>query len=153
MNKITIRLATMQDAQLVNDLIYPLLAELYPNEPIYTAEVLLAITNKLLIAPNYWVFIAFYDDQSVGVIALNQCCAIYALGDFGEITELYVVPGYRSCGVGALLMDAVKTWGRNQGWSMLEVGAPHVPQWQRTVDFYQAQDFTIVGPRLYHLLS
>ncbi len=32
---------------------------------------------------------------------------------------------------------------------MLEVGAPSVPKWQRTVDFYLRNGFEEVGPRLY----
>jgi hypothetical protein len=36
---------------------------------------------------------------------------------------------------------------------MLEVGAPDVPRWQRTVDFYKRNGFKEVGPRLYLPLS
>ncbi|MFP6745114.1 MAG: hypothetical protein VCB77_08015, partial [Alphaproteobacteria bacterium] len=32
------------------------------------------------------------------------------------------------------------------GWLELEVGAPDVPRWQRTVDFYLGYGFKEVGP-------
>ena len=31
---------------------------------------------------------------------------------------------------------------------MIEVGAPDLPRWQRTVDFYKRYGFTEIGPRL-----
>ena len=34
----------------------------------------------------------------------------------------------------------------------VEVGAPDVPRWQRTVNFYLKEGFVEVGPRLKYLL-
>lgn len=48
----------------------------------------------------------------LGVILLNSCAAIYAGGIFGEITELYVHPEYRSRGVAARLIKAAEALGR-----------------------------------------
>ena len=52
------------------------------------------------------------DPRDVGVVTLNECAAIYSGGRFGEISELYVVPDYRSKGVGAMLMEAAVALGR-----------------------------------------
>jgi GNAT superfamily N-acetyltransferase len=79
---------------------------------------------------------------------LNECAAIYAGGRFGEISEIYVVPDGRSKKVGALLIEAAAAFGRKREWPFIEVGAPSVPAWQRTVDFYLKRGFEEIGPRL-----
>jgi hypothetical protein len=43
--------------------------------------------------------------------------------------------------------------GHTRHWSMIEVGAPDVPRWQSTVDFYLRRGFVEVGPRLYRELK
>lgn len=88
----------------------------------------------------------------LGVILLNSCAAIYAGGIFGEITELYVQPEYRSQGLAARLIEAAEALGRARGWTRLEVGAPSQPAWQRTLSFYQRSGFLETGPRLRKLL-
>lgn len=79
---------------------------------------------------------------------LAESVAIYAGGMFGVITELYVMPEWRSAGVARKLIDAGIALGRERRWDRLEVGAPHQPAWERTLNFYLRAGFTIVGPRL-----
>ena len=47
-----------------------------------------------------------------------------------------------------MLIEAAVVLGRERGWPNIEVGAPSVPAWQRTVDFYLRSGFEEVGPRL-----
>jgi GNAT superfamily N-acetyltransferase len=142
--------ASAQDSVDVSSLVYPLLIELYPHEPTYTPENISASTERLLKGhPEYFGFIAYAKGDPAGYIGLNECASIYAFGRFGEIAELYVKPEHRSNRVGAELIEHAKYFGKNREWSMLEVGAPSVPAWQRTVDFYQRNGFEVVGPRLY----
>jgi GNAT superfamily N-acetyltransferase len=82
------------------------------------------------------------------VLTLNACAAIYAGGRFGEITELYVRPELRSEGIGTRLIHAARVFGTAQGWTRLEVCTPTVPQWDRSVMFYQQNGFLLLGPRL-----
>lgn len=145
--------ASARDSVAVFSLVYPLLIELYPHEPTYTPENISASTEKLLEShPDYFGFIAYADGDLAGYIGLNDCASIYAFGRFGEIAELYVKPEHRSNRVGAELIAHAMVFGKKRGWSMLEVGAPSVPTWQRTVDFYQDNGFELVGPRLYQTL-
>jgi GNAT superfamily N-acetyltransferase len=58
------------------------------------------------------------------------------------------VPDGRSKNVGALLTEAAAAFGREREWPFIEVGAPSVPAWQRTVDFYLKCGFEEIGPRL-----
>src|SRR6266571_388173 len=133
--KIVVRKAGSGDHEVVNALVLRLLTELYdPVEWGYSRETLAPAVRKLLREGiGYWAFLAHVGNGTpVGVITLNECAAIYAFGHFGEISELYVVPEHRSGGVGAALVDAAIEFGRGRGWSLLEVGAPAVPRWQRT---------------------
>jgi GNAT superfamily N-acetyltransferase len=58
------------------------------------------------------------------------------------------VPSHRSVGVGRLLLDAVKAYGRERGWSRIDVTAPESPRWDRTRRFYEREGFTFTGPKL-----
>ena len=146
---ISIEQATSARAACVGKLVFELLEELYP-ELGYTRAKCIETARKLLTEGNrVWAFLATtHDEQAVGAITLNECAAIYSGGSFGEISELYVIPEYRSKGVGAQLIDAAVSFARARGWPDIEVGAPSVPAWQRTVDFYRRYGFDAVGPRL-----
>lgn len=87
-------------------------------------------------------------DKAIAMVSLNECRALYARGDFGEIAELYIDPNFRSAGLGTQLIERVADFGRERGWPFLEVGAPDVPRWQRSVDFYKRCGFSEIGPRL-----
>ena len=150
-DKFVIRAASRADADVVAVLVTRLLAELYPElQGMYRLERLAPVARDVLASASVFAFIAENPaGDAVGVIILNQCEAIYAFGRFGEISELYVDTGYRSGGVGAALLRSAVAHARVHGWSMLEVGAPDIPRWQKTVDFYTRNGFSNVGPRLY----
>jgi GNAT superfamily N-acetyltransferase len=143
--------ASVDDAEAIAALISSLLVELYPDMAgMYRVEALVPVARDLLGSANVFGLAARNSaGATVGVLMLSQCEAIYALGRFGEISELYVDPQYRSSGLGAVLLGAAKALALSKGWSMLEVGAPDVPRWQKTVDFYLKNGFFNVGPRLY----
>ena len=141
--------ATPADFERAGQLTFALLDELFP-ELGYQRDVCVATAKTLLAGETgVWSFIATRSDgRDVGVVMLNECSAIYAGGQFGEISELYVAPDSRSSGVGAALITAAAGFGRERGWSNIEVGAPSVPVGQRTVDFYLRSGFEEIGPRL-----
>ena len=147
--QIRVHQAGRDESERVGQLAYSLLAELYPDgefEPLFFTD---AAATLLAGSRGVWAFLATTTDaRDVGLITLNECVAIYAGGPFGEISELYVVPDYRSKSVGALLIETAISFGRERGWPNIEVGAPSPPKWQRTVDFYLAHGFEEVGPRL-----
>jgi len=151
---IVIQQAGPREFERVGRLTYELLSELYP-ELGYERRACVDSARRLLSGEDgVWSFLATArDGRDVGVAMLNECAAIYAGGRFGEISELYVVPDARSQNVGALLTDAVAAFGRERDWPFIEVGAPGVPAWQRTVDFYQKRGFEEIGPRLYLTLD
>ncbi|MGR3623597.1 GNAT family N-acetyltransferase [Pseudophaeobacter sp.] len=143
--------ATVNDAGSVALMVAELLTELGGAE-VVAAGPLEELAAELLARQNVTGLIAYEGMGPVGLIMLNQCAAIYADGVFGEITELYVLPEYRSRGVAARLITAAEALGHTRGWRRLEVGAPSQPAWQRTLDFYQRSGFLETGPRLRKLL-
>lgn len=85
--------------------------------------------------------------EPLGFLALYEGYALYAEGAFGTIPELFVRPAHRSSGVGAALVAEAKRVGRSKGWTRLEVTTPPLPQFERTVAFYQRHGFSISGGR------
>jgi GNAT superfamily N-acetyltransferase len=115
---------------------------------------LAALARELLAEPRGFAALIAEDaeGQAVAALTLSECAALYAGGHFGEIAEFYVQPAHRSGGLGAKMLAAAAALARERGWPRLEVGAPDVPKWQRSLDFYLHCGFEEVGPRLRLLL-
>ena len=145
--KIIIERAQASDADLVADLVHRLLSELAGGKDV-SLEDLRTSARKLMAQGLVRSVIARLDENPVGVLCLNECAAIYAGGRFGEITELYVAAECRSLGIAPKLIEEAKQIGRESGWGRLEVGAPDMPAWERTFNFYLREGFEEVGPRL-----
>ena len=151
-----IREARPADAESLGRLIADLLSELdgSPDDAARSAE-LGTLAAALLSEPREFTALIAEDGEGRAVAALTlcRCAALYAGGHFGEIAELYVAPAVRSSGLGARMVDAAAALARARGWRRLEVGAPPLPRWQRSLDFYLGAGFEEVGPRLRLLLS
>lgn len=145
-----IRAATPDDGELVATLIARLLGELAGDVTSAPAAADLApVARDLLGDDRYTALLAFdAGGSAASVLTLSECAAVYAKGRFGEIAEFYVAPAGRSAGLGAAMIAAATDYARARGWTRLEVGAPNLPRWRRTVDFYLRCGFTEVGPRL-----
>ena len=97
---------------------------------------------------TYTVFVAC-DDRNVvmGFLALYESYALYAEGAFGTIPELYVRPPFRSQGVGARLLAEARQFAASKRWTRLEVTTPPLPQFERTLGFYERHNFSVSGGR------
>jgi GNAT superfamily N-acetyltransferase len=96
---------------------------------------------------SYTVLLAHEDETAAGFLALSECRALYAEGEFGIIPELYVRPAFRSRKLGTMLVAEAKQVARSKGWTRLEVTTPPLPQFDRTLAFYERQGFSISGGR------
>ncbi len=83
--------------------------------------------------------------EVLGFVAVYPGHALYAEGVFGTISELYVRPAYRSRRVGASLLEAVKRFAAGSAWTRVEVTTPPLPQFDRTVSFYERHGFDRSG--------
>ncbi len=101
-----------------------------------------------LISKNlYFVFIAKDKDKTIGFISMYESYALYAEGAYGTIPELYIKEEYRSLNIGKLLLEKAKQFAISKNWTRLEVTTPPLPQFDRTLSFYENNDFEIAGGR------
>lgn len=101
-----------------------------------------------LISKNlYFAFIAKDRDKAIGFISLYESYALYSEGSYGTIPELYISPKYRSIHIGKLLLDKAKEFAISKNWKRLEVTTPPLPQFDRTLSFYENNRFEIAGGR------
>ena len=105
--------------------------------------------KDLIEKEKYWVFLA--EDRKfesfVGFVSLCESHALYAEGAYGTIPELYVRPEWRSKNIGKSLLKIAMDFGREKGWTRLEVTTPPLPYFEGTLRFYQANGFEISGGR------
>ncbi len=108
-----------------------------------------ARAKELIEQEKYWVFIAEEKESSsiVGFVSLYESYALYSEGAYGTIPELYVWPTWRSQVIGKCLLNQAMEFGRIKGWRRLEVTTPPLPQFENTLNFYQANGFEISGGR------
>ncbi len=95
----------------------------------------------------YTVLLATLDSKPVGFLTLYESYALYTQGVYGTIPEFYVRSAYRSQGIGSALLIEAKAIGHQREWKRLEVTTPPLPQFDRTLSFYQRNGFTISGGR------
>ena len=85
--------------------------------------------------------------EPLGFLALYESYALYTEGAYGTIPEFYIRPAHRSKGVETALLKEARQLGQSRGWRRLEVTMPPLPQFDRTLVFYQRNGFSISGGR------
>jgi GNAT superfamily N-acetyltransferase len=97
---------------------------------------------------SYFVFLVKQEQgEAIGFVSMYEGHALYAEGAFGVIAELFVRPAFRSQRIGTGLIEQAREFGRSRGWTRLEVTTPPLPQFERTLAFYQQAGFAITGGR------
>lgn len=130
--------------------IHPLLNTIKATElnPAITLQKATARLADFITREKYFVFVARDDSGAVvGFIALYESHALYSDGAFGTIPELYVRSAYRAHHLGLRLVEQAKSFGLSRGWTRLKVTTPPLPQFDRTLAFYEREGFTISGGR------
>lgn len=144
-----IRKATVQEAPQVAEMVGELLAEIMDAIGVQAFNFNLPATIRRLVdfidQDKYFVFVASDGAAPVGFIALHESYALYAEGAFGTIPELYVRPPYRSKQLGLQLLSQAKVFARSRNWARLEVTTPPLPQFDKTLAFYEREGFSISG--------
>ena len=149
---VTIQRAQSDDAQEVAVMVGELLAEIMNAIGVqafnFDLEETTARLKDFLDREKYFVFVARNESgDAIGFVALYESHALYAEGAFGTIPELYVRPHSRSKDVGLRLISQAKSFGTSRGWKRLEVTTPPIPQFDRTLAFYEREGFAISGGR------
>jgi GNAT superfamily N-acetyltransferase len=151
-NRFTINKATVADVAAVASMVDELLSEIMQAIGVPAFDVAsdetAARLRDFLETGRYVVFVAVDgSDEPVGFIALYESCALYAGGVFGTIPELFVRPECRGLGVGQGLLEAAREFGKSRGWKRLEVTTPPLPEFDRTLAFYEQEGFEVTGGR------
>jgi GNAT superfamily N-acetyltransferase len=150
-----VREATIDDAPTVSRLTGDLFVELGHTSPFADLDEAAALCRDMFEKGEYVAFLAETPNGSVhGILTMSEGVSIYAGGRFGVIREFYVVPEWRSQGVGKALWEKAKEFARNKGWRRIEVTPPSKDEHTRTCNFYAREGFREIGPRLkYESLS
>ena len=136
-------------AQMVGELLREIMAMVGTKAFGFHQEETEARARSWIADGKYSVLLARDGVQSepLGFLALYESFALYTEGAYGTIPEFYVRPPHRSMGVGAALMEQARSLGQSRGWRRLEVTTPPLPQFDRTLDFYEREGFSISGGR------
>ena len=148
---ITIHRATGDEAHVVAKFVEKLLEEIMQkintNAFNFDLEQTTKRLEEFIESEKNFVFVAKEQEKIRGIITIYESFALYAEGAFGTIAELFVCPKYRSQGIGKMLVEKVKVFGNERGWSRLEVTTPPLPEFDETLSFYEKEAFEITGGR------
>ena len=148
----TFERAIASDAQEVAVMVGELLAEIMNaiGDQVFNFDLVdtTARLQDFLAREKYFVFVAHSGSgKPAGFIALYESYALYAKNTFETLPELYVRPEYRGNDLGRRLVSEGKSFGSSRGWTRLEVTTPPLPQFDRTLAFYEREGFTTSGGR------
>ena len=108
-------------------------------------ELAVDLCTNYLSSGLYSVIAAFDNLDIIGFCALCESQSLYAKGSFGIIQEFYILPIYRSQGVGKHLISSAIQFSKTKKWKRLELCTPSIPEFNRTYDFYKKNGFEITG--------
>lgn len=113
----------------------------------FDVDIVLAekLCKEFLERDKYHVIAALDQNRVIGFGALCESYALYAEGTFGILQEFYVLPEYRSLNIGQQLICEIKRFAKGKNWKRLELCTPPLPEFDRTVSFYQDNGFERTG--------
>lgn len=148
---VSIDQATTEQSDQVAEMVKELLCEIMEGTGeanFRVNEVTLQFQARTLLAgESYVVLLASITETSalLGFVSMFEGSALYTEGVFGVVPELYVRAEFRSEGIGTMLVDHAVKYGSSQGWNRLEVTTPPLPEFERTLAFYEKHGFSVAG--------
>ncbi|MEJ1353317.1 MAG: GNAT family N-acetyltransferase [Candidatus Sedimenticola sp. (ex Thyasira tokunagai)] len=103
------------------------------------------LCEKYLSQGIYSILAAFDEDEIIGFGTICESYSIYAEGAYGIIQEFYIIPKYRSRNIGSELVKEIIKFAKSKEWKRIELCSPPIPEFERTVKFYQSNGFKITG--------
>ncbi len=149
--QINFKVAKVEDSKTIGSLVLELTNEICELTNAQHFNINLSSTiercGELIRDGHYAAIIGEYQSKPIAVATLTETYALYAGGKIGVIQEFYVLPEARSFGVGAMLFEQVREYGKLHNWSCIELCTPPLPEFERTLNFYQSNGLTPVGGR------
>lgn len=142
-------------AREIADALENLYAELFGPQAVLPAEVAqAALEDWHRNGRAHWAFRATDEvGDMVAFFTLAESFAFFAHGAYGILNELWVRPDARSRGVGREILQFCGDFARQRGWERIDVSAPPLAKWDRTVSFYEKNGFVVTGRKLKLLLD
>lgn len=139
---VTLRRARMDDVGAA----LPLIERFFAEEGFYAAPgQMRRQLLGLLDGDDCAVFLAWLGEEAVGVATVTTSNGI-ELGLSAEMEDLYVLPTARGLGVGAALVETVKSWCRSRGCSLVSViVTPEGQAAHDLVSYYRRRGFVETG--------
>lgn len=148
---INFRKATVHDVQVIGALVVALTNEISELTNAKHFSINLDDTiqrcRELITDGHYTVIIGEFEKKGIAIATLTETYALYVGGKIGVIQEFYITPEFRASGVGSMLIEQVKFYGQRQNWSSIELCTPPLPEFERTLNFYQKNGLIPVGGR------
>lgn len=149
--EINFRVATINDSKIIGSLVVDLTTEICELTKTQHFDIDLNGTiqrcRELIQDGHYSAIIGFDKNNPVAVVTMTETYALYAGGKIGLIQEFYVSPEFRASGVGSMLIEQVQDYGHEHYWSCIELCTPPLPEFERTLKFYQKNGLIPVGGR------
>jgi len=143
--------ATINDSEAIAALVVALTAEISELTDATHFDIDLQGTIKrcqaLMSAGQYAAIIASQNEMPIAIVTMTETVALYAGGNIGVIQEFYVVPEFRQYGIGSSLIEQVKQYANQHHWTCIELCTPPLPEFERTLNFYQKNGLSPVGGR------
>lgn len=142
--KITVREATTKDVALLQALADKLVLDnkQYDDDVVKdwaTGEKGKRYFSKYIADNDCTVLIAYDSNEGVGYIACGPKVIDYRKSKYLEIDSISVGPDYQSKGIGKLLIEKVKNWGKQNGYQRLFANSYFKNQ--RAIEFYKRNGF------------
>lgn len=119
MNPVSITLLTVADADAVGALLQ---AQLREHDIVTPANDVREVIHSVIANSSLgFMLLASVDGRAVGVAYVAAHLSVEHGGTIGWLEELYVLPGWRSSGVGSRLLAEVIARARQLGWRCIEL--------------------------------
>ncbi len=130
---ISVREATSKDF----DAVYGFVCEL--QNKTFDRKLLAQLYNRNVANKDNIYLVAHDDDLPIGYASCHLQTLLHHAGKVAEVQEMFVVPNYRSKGVGKLLMARIKSTAKNKGAVQLEVTTRAIRE--GAIQFYKRESF------------
>jgi len=109
------------------------------------AESMFSSLRAMLVSPASAVFVAWQEGRAVGVATVTTSVGI-EYGRSAELEDLYVLPEARGCGIAGALIEAVCSWCRGEGVTVVLVTVTEEGEANhRLIDYYRRCGFRTTG--------
>ncbi len=148
---VNFRLADTTDAETIAKMVLTLTKEISKQSQTQLFDINLNDTiercKNLLNDGHYSAILCYRDSQPIGVATFTETYALYAGGKMGVIQEFYIASPERSAGAGSKLLNQVRHYGKSNNWACIELCTPPLPEFDRTLLFYEKNGLIAVGGR------